>query len=116
MSSFYYRVDKINFNFTLSTHFRNKIIEDKASANALFYVQISLVNDLYSSMTVNIDLDSTFRRYCGVFSKVTTILDMIIIGLLILSSVTYIGSVIKTYRLAKVWELMGFCHHCMLAT
>ena len=67
-------------------------------------------------MTVNIDLDPTLRRYCVGFNSKTTPLDIIIIVLLILSSVTYIGSVIKTYRLAKVWALMGFCHHCVLAT
>ena len=74
--------------------------------NAQFCIQISLVNDLYSSMTVNIDLDSTLRRYCDGFSAKITTLDIIIIILLILSSVTYISSVMKTYRLAKVLALL----------
>ena len=91
------------FNFTLSTFFRDKIIEDKASVNAQFYIQISLVNDLYSSMTVNIELDSTLRRYCDGFNAKTSTLDVTIIILLILSSITYIGSVMKTSKLAKVW-------------
>ena len=100
---YYCRIDRIVFNFTLSTFFRNNVIEDKASIHAIFYVKITLSNDLYSSMTVNINLDSKLRRYCHDFTAKTTVMDTIIITLLILSSIPYIASNIRTYRLAKVF-------------
>ena len=54
-------------------------------------------------MTVNIELDSTLRRYGDGFNAKTSTLDVTIIILLILSSITYISSVMKTSKLAKVW-------------
>lgn len=97
-----YRINIIIFNLTLSTFFRNEIIENDASVHAKFHIQISLVNDLYSSMTVNINLDSHLTRYCGGFKKKTTILDAVIAILFILSLTTNILSIIRTHRLAEV--------------
>ena len=98
-----FRIKKIVFNFTLSTFFRNHIVEDKASVHAKFHVTITLLNDLYSSMTVKIDLDSELLRYCRVkYRKVGTSMDIWIMILLILSSITYIISIIRTYLLIKV--------------
>ena len=62
-------------------------------------------------MTVNIDLDPTLRRYCDDFSAKITTLDIIIILLLILSSITHIGSIKKTSKLAKVWVAYCTCTH-----
>ena len=98
----YYRIDKIMFNFTLFTFFRNKIIEDGSSVHAQFNIKITLVNDQFSSMTVNIELDSYLRRYCDKFKKGATIMDIVIMILLLLSSVTYIYSLRNTWKLAKV--------------
>ena len=84
------------------TFFRAQVIEDKASVNAEFDIQIELKNDLYSSMTIDIKVDSTLRRYCDGYDPKISVLDIVIITLLILSSLTYFGSVIGTYRLAKV--------------
>ena len=98
----YYRIDKIMFNFTLFTFFRNNIIEDGSSVHAQFNIRITLVNDQFSSMTVNIDLESDLRRYCDDFKERTTIMDIVIIILLFLSSVTYIYSLINTWKLTKV--------------
>ena len=94
------------FNFTLSTFFRNHIIEDKGSVNAKFNIQITILNDLYSSMTVKIDLDSELIRYsnCESYSSLEIILDSVIMLLLILSSMTYIHSLIGTCILAKVMQ------------
>ena len=99
---FYYRVNRILFNFTLSTFFRDQIIEDKASVRAKFYIEIALVNNLYSSMTVNVNLNSDLTRYCGSFSARATVLDIIIMILLIFSSMTYVGSIIRTCKLGEV--------------
>ena len=97
------RIDRITFCFTLSTFLRDNIIENKASVHAKFHIQITLLNDLYSSMTVDIKVTSDLRRYCGGrFREDSTIVDILIIVLLILSSSTYIRSVICTYKLAKV--------------
>ena len=92
------------FNFKLSTFFRNHIVEDKASIHATFHVTITLLNDLYSSMTVKIDLDSELLRYCrSNYRKMGTTMDIGIMILLILSSITYIISIIRTYMLTRVW-------------
>ena len=96
------RINKVTFKFTLFTFFRDDIIEDETSVHAIFHVHIILVNNLHSSMIVNIDLDSKLTRYCSDFRKGTTIGDMVIIILLILSSFTYINSFINTYKLSKV--------------
>lgn len=102
-----YRINKITFNFTLFTFFRDDIIEDEAAVHAKFHVRITLVNDLYSSMTVDIDIDSKLTRYCDSFRKGTTIVDMVIIILLIISSFTYINSFINTYKLSKVGNYLA---------
>ena len=109
---FYCRVNSMLFNFTLSTFFRDQIIEDKASVRAKFYIEIALVNDLYSSMTVGVNLDSDLTRYCGDFSARATVLDIIIIILLVFSSMTYVGSIIRTYRLGEVCMLNAMCLVC----
>ena len=107
-----FRINKILFSFTLSTFFRNHIIEDKASVHAKFHVTITLLNDLYSSMTVKINLDSELIRYCRVkYRKVGTTLDILIMIFLILSSITYIRSIIRTYVLTKVWYIRMLCKY-----
>ena len=93
------------FRFTLSTFFRNNIIEDKASVHAKFDIQITLMNDLYSSMIVNIDLDSHLERYCGDFTPVT-LLDISIIIVVLFSIYAYGISVYKAYGLAEVLHLL----------
>ena len=101
----YYRIDKIKFNFTLFTFFREDIIEDRSSIHAKFNIRITLVNDQYSSMTVNIELSSDLlRRYCDDLKKTFTflIMDIVMIILLILSSITYVYSYYVTWKLAKV--------------
>ena len=92
-----FRINRIKFSFKLSTFLRDKIIENKASVHAEFHVQITLTNDLYSSMTVDTEVISNLRRYCGgSFREDSTIVDILIIESLILSSLTYIHSVYKT--------------------
>ena len=96
------RINKIIFRFSLSTFFRDHIIEDEASVHAQFDIQITLMNDLYSSMTMNIDLDSRLVRYCGDFKAGVTVVDILIIVVVLLSAGAYGRSVIKAYRMAKV--------------
>lgn len=98
----YYRIDRITFDFTLSTFFRERIIEDDASVHAIFQIHITLVNDLYSSMAVSINLDTQLSRYCGSFKIGTTILDVMIIVLIILSMMTYFVSLVGSFKLAWV--------------
>lgn len=101
------RIKRIAFNFTLSTFFRNHIIENEGPVHAKFHVQITLLNDLYSSMTVDIEVDSKLRRYCNNnYIKTSTIVDAVIMLFVVLSSITYIASVIRTYRLAR--EIQDF--------
>ena len=119
-----FRVNRITFSFTLSTFLRDKIIENKASVHAEFHIQITLSNDLYSSMTVDIEVISNLRRYCGgSFTEDSTIVDILIIVSLILSSLTYIHSICKTYKLVEVcikcmpFKLHYICiHKCIIIT
>ena len=60
------------------------------------------MNDLYSSMAVDIKLDSRLVRYCGDFKAGVTVLDIIILVLLLLSAGAYSRSIIKAFKLAKV--------------
>lgn len=98
----YCRINRITFDFTLATFFRDNIIEDETAVHAMFQVHVTLVNDLYSSMTVNIGLDSSLRRYCKDFRAKTTILDISVILLLIISFISYIISIVNSIILAVV--------------
>ena len=102
---FNYRIEKIRFDFTLSTFLRASVIQ-KEAVHVKFGIHITLLNDLYSSMTVNIDVDSDLRRYCGSFKGTTTV-DIVTIVLLILSSVTYMVSIINTFTLALVGSIIA---------
>ena len=104
------RINMIKFNFKLSTFFRDKVIEDGNSVLAQFDVQITLSNDQFSSMEVDVKLDSNLRRYCVNFRKVTTTLDIVVIIILIFSSFTYIKSIISTWILAKVLYLHTYIY------
>ena len=57
-----------------------------------------------SSMSVDatFDRDPQLRRQCRSFRKKSTIVDIFVMILLILSSWTYIMSIIKSIKLAKV--------------
>ena len=106
----YYRIEQIIFYFKLSTFLREDIINDKnLPVHAKFDVHIKLWNDYYSSMTVEIQVDTKMRRYCEdknpakTLRIVVTFVDALIILLLILSSVAHIASFIRSYGLAKVF-------------
>ena len=92
------------FHPTLFTVFRDHIIEDRGSVNATFHIHITLMNDLYSSMVVDIELDSHLVRYChsGDFRAGITVLDIFILVVIIFLAMAYSTSVIKAYKLAKV--------------
>ena len=104
------RINMIKFNFKLSTFFRDKVIEDGNSVHAQFDVQITLSNDQFSSMAVDVKLDSSLTRYCVNIRKGTITLDIVIIIILILSSLTYAKSIICTWILAKVLYLHTYMH------
>ena len=100
---YFCRINRIAFSFTLSSFFRNHIIENEGPVHAKFHIQITLLSDLYSSMTVDIEVDSKLRRYCyRNYIKASTIVDGVIMILLFFSSLTYIASIIRTYLLVKV--------------
>ena len=102
------RVKSIKFYFGLHTFLRDHVLESKtrATVHAKFCISITLKNDQYSSMTVEVDMgEPNFRRYCTEFREMT-ILDIVIIVLLILSSIAHCASFIRTYKLAKVQQLL----------
>ena len=80
-------------------------MEDYNPVDARFFVIVSLENVMHGS-SVSVDVtfyrDPQLRRRCRSFRKKSTIVDIFVMILLILSSWTYIMSIIKSMKLAKV--------------
>ena len=69
-----------------------------------FHVVISMENELYNNLAIDMDIVSTFIRIPSDSwtRKTTTIIDTVVLLLLFMSSWTYVLSIFKTSRLAKV--------------
>ena len=106
--SHYYRLDNVSFDFKLATYLRDKIISDDSSpVKAEFDIHIQLSNDQYSHMSIEIDIDPKLRRVKDCFKSFksnTTITDIIVLSLILLSSITHIASFIRSFGLAKVFH------------
>ena len=99
------RIRSITFKFSLATVYQEYDVEDYNSVDAKFFITVSLKNIMHgSSMSVDVTFhrDPQLRRQCRSFRKKSTIVDIIVMTLLILSSWTYIMSIIKSIKLAKV--------------
>lgn len=80
-------------------------MEDDNPVDAKFFIAVSLNNVLSGSgMSVEAEFyrDPELRRSCISFRKKSTIMDIVVMTLLIMSSCTYIMSIAKTITLAKV--------------
>jgi len=110
MSAFY-RISSIKFGFKFDATYDKGVIEEYNSVQVNFYIVISLDNRLYNNLEVDIDTTLTFRRIENNFwdRKRTTIIDIVVLILLIMSSWTFILSIFKTSRLAKVLHVHCTC-------
>ena len=102
---FSYRVHSIEFKFSLATQYLEHDVEDDNPVDAKFFIAVSLNNELSGSgLSVEAEFyrDPQLRRSCISFRKKSTIVDIIVMTLLIMSSCTYIMSIVKTIALARV--------------
>jgi len=99
------RIDAIDFDLYFGATYKKGVIEDYNVVHVTFHVGMSLVNELYNSLAIDLDIVSTFLRISSDSwtRKTTTIIDTIVLVLLVMSSWTYVLSIFKTSRLAKVY-------------
>ncbi|XP_065902091.1 mucolipin-3-like isoform X2 [Dysidea avara] len=108
------RISKILLIFNFTTHYREDVVETETPVSAKFYVTVCLDNDMHgSSMSVEAKLgkDPELRRYCIHFRLRNTIVDICVMVLVILSSLTYITSILKTIKLSKDIKLHFLAYH-----
>ena len=99
------RIDSIKFNFAFATRYQDYDVEDYNPVNVTFFIEIALSNELYGSgmfVEITFPRDPKLQRQCRSFRMRSTIVDIFVMILLTLSSCTYIMSIVKTVRLAKV--------------
>ena len=102
---FLYRIDSIEFRFSLAAQYQEYDVEEYNPIDAVFFITVTMENMLYgSSMRTDVTFyrDPLLRRLCRSFRNKSTIVDIFVMILLILSSWTYITSIVKTVKLAKV--------------
>ena len=102
---FLYRIDSIEFRFSLAAQYQEYDVEEYNPIDAVFFITVTMENMLYgSSMRTDVKFyrDPLLRRLCRSFRNKSTIVDIFVMILLILSSWTYITSIVKTVKLAKV--------------
>ena len=100
-----YRVQSIDFQFSFAAQYQEYDVEDYNPVDVEFHISVSLENELHGSgMSVELEFyrDPVLRRQCNNFRKKSTIVDIFVMVLLIMSSWTYIASILKTIMLAKV--------------
>ena len=80
------------------------VIEDYNGVQVHFHIVISLDNKLFNNLEVDLDITPTFNRINNSFKdrKRTTIIDIVVLILLVLSSWTFILSLLQTSRLTRV--------------
>ena len=100
-----YRIRTIKFEFVFDATYDKGVIEEYNSVQVHFHIVISLDNKLYNNFEVDIDTTPTFRRIANNFvdRKRTSIIDIVVLTLLIMSSSTYAFSIFQSSKLTKVY-------------
>jgi len=108
----FFRIDSIKFSFYFGANYKQGVVEEYNPVNVTFLIVMSLENELYNSLAIDIDMTATFIRIIvdSWTRKTTTIIDTVVVALLGLSSFTYFLSILKTSRLVKV------CSVCVCIT
>ncbi|XP_065902044.1 mucolipin-3-like isoform X2 [Dysidea avara] len=106
-------IGTIKFGFMFDATYDKGVIEEYNSVQVHFHIVISLDNKLYNNLEVDIDTTPTFSRLSNNFlnRKRTTIIDIVVLILLILSSCTYILSIFQTSNLTKDVKLHFLAYH-----
>ena len=99
-----FRISAIKFGFKFDATYDKGVIEEYNSVQVNFRITVSLDNKLYNNLEVDIDTTAAFRRISNNFwdRKRTTIIDIVVLILLVLSSWTFILSIFQSSRLVKV--------------
>ncbi|XP_065901987.1 mucolipin-3-like isoform X2 [Dysidea avara] len=106
------RVSIISFNFTLFASFNEKDIEEYNKVKSFVHFDILLQSDRYSGIFVEVQINRKLIRYHrDNFMTTTTIVDIFVFILLILSSGTYFYSVCLTIKLCKDLKLHFSAFH-----
>ena len=94
------------FHFVLEFEFRQNVIESQNIVNATICIIIVLKSDSFGGMSVKIEVHPTLERKDSdddnEFLERGNVLDTIVLVLLTISSLTYINSIIITFKLYKV--------------
>ena len=100
------RIRSIEFKFSLMTQYQEHDVKDYNPVDAKFFITVSLDDDVLSGSGMSVEVefyhDPLLRRWCRSFRRKSTIIDILAMVLLIMSSWTYIMSLVKTIILAKV--------------
>ncbi|XP_065902052.1 mucolipin-3-like [Dysidea avara] len=107
------KIDSIKFHFYFGATYKKGVIEVYNPVHVTFHIVISLKNELYNNMAIDMDIVSTFTRISSDSwtRKTTTIIDAVVLVLLFMSSWTFVLSIIKTGRLAKAIKLHFLAYH-----
>ena len=97
------RVDFISFNFTLFALFNKKDIEEYNKIESFIHFNVLLKSDRYSGISVEAHTNTRLKRsHRDNFRTTATVVDIFVIILLILSSGTYLYSIVVAMKLLKV--------------
>ena len=110
------RIDSIEFRFSLAAQYQEYDVEEYNPIDAVFFITVTMENILHgSSMHTDVTFyrDPLLKRLCRSFRNKSTIVDIFVMILLILSSWTYVTSIIKTVKLAKVRIVIEFIIICI---
>jgi len=92
--------------------YQKHIVEDYNTVNVTFHIKINIHNEMYNNLILDVETTpSKLKRSDNEFwsRRKTTIVDALVMSLLLLSFWTYVLSIFKTSRLAKVSVFVTLC-------
>ncbi|XP_065902040.1 mucolipin-3-like isoform X2 [Dysidea avara] len=106
------RVQKIQFEFILATVYYKGVIDDYSAIDAKYTVKVIMNNQLQSSnVHVHVELYPELWRYCTSTIRTSTILDVIVIILLVITGMIYFYSIFNTVKLSTDVALHFKAYH-----
>lgn len=105
------RVNFISFNFTLFALFNEKDIEEYNKIESFIHFNVLLKSDRYSGISVEAHTNTVLKRsHRDNFRTTATVVDIFVLILLILSSGTYLYSIVVAMTLFKVVHAFTCLH------
>ena len=97
------RIKRIKFDFILGAFYHTSAIEYDNAVKARFFLEILMNNELHSGhIHVEAKLKPTLSRFCNGGLKRYTMLDVVVVILLILATVTYVYAIFTSLKLSRV--------------